>query len=108
MLHSKKKGYEGTVSKVQRRHGHEGFEFLANYDGSWKLMKTPRRSLKQCPWGTILENSASSDKKSTILVPQGHQNEVVPQKVPFYGQMVPQGHCFGAIYFFECTFEQHR
>ena len=33
-----------------------------------------KRVLKQCPWDTILENSAFSDKKDTILVP--HQNRM--------------------------------
>ena len=37
-----------------------------------------KRVLKQCPWGTVLKNGAFFDKQGTILVPLGHQNEVVP------------------------------
>ena len=36
-----------------------------------------KRVLKQCPYGTILENSTFFDKKGTILVPLCHQNKVV-------------------------------
>ncbi len=40
-----------------------------------------KRVLKQCPWGTILENGAFFSKNDTNLVPLGHQNEVL-----FYGR----------------------
>ena len=73
-----------------------------------------KRVLKQCPWGTILKNSAFFDKNGTILVPLWHQNEVVPfwKVAPKWcpkgyrltdDQTVPSGHCFGATYFFECS-----
>ncbi len=54
---------------------------------------TPWRVIKQCPWGTILENGAFFYKKGTILVPLGHQNKVVPpdKRAPFF-KTVPQGH----------------
>ena len=41
-----------------------------------------KRVLKQYPWDTTLENGAFSDKKGTILVPLGQQNDVVPPVVP--------------------------
>ena len=47
--------------------------------------------LKQCPYGTILENGVFFDKKGTILVSHGHHFTD--------DQSVPRGHCFGATYF---------
>ena len=54
-----------------------------------------KRVLKQCLWGTLLENGAFFDKNGTILVPRRHQNEVVPpdKRAPFF-KMVPRRHCF--------------
>ncbi len=62
-----------------------------------------KRVLKLYPWGTILKNSAFFGKKGTILPFLKVAPKQCPKRYHFTDdQTVPQGHHFGATYFFEC------
>ncbi len=61
---------------------------------TWREKPTLRekRGLKRCLWGTVLENGAFFWQKQC------------PKRYHFTDdQTVPQGHHFGATYFFECS-----
>ena len=70
------------------------------------LLCTQRKNgTKTVPWGTVLENGAFFDKKGTMFgaPKQGSaylEHGDVESKPD---QMVSQGQCFGATYFFECV-----